>query len=143
MSLHYNKSKSAKILRPGKDKDGYLQVQLCKNGIHKMMKIHRLVALHFLPNPKNFKQVNHKNEIKTCNEFWNLEWCDNLYNNNYGHKNDWNKKPVIQLDLSGNYIREFDSIIEAARSINKSHSHISQCVVGKRNMAYGYRWKLK
>ena len=131
------------MLRPGKDKDGYLQVQLCKNGIHKIAKIHRLVALHFIPNPNNLPQVNHKNEIKTCNEYWNLEWCDNKYNNNYGSKNDWNKKPIIQLDLSGNYIREFGSIIEAAKYINKNHSHISQGVSGKRKTAYGYIWKLK
>ena len=53
------------------------------------------------------------------------------------------KKTIIQLDLSGNYIREFGSIIEAAKYINKNHSHISQCVSGKRKTAYGYIWKLK
>ena len=76
--------KSERILIPGKDKGGYLQVSLYCNGERHMKKIHRLVAQAFIPNQDNLPQVNHKDEDKTNNRVDNLEWCDGKYNINYG-----------------------------------------------------------
>lgn len=55
------------------------------------------------------------------------------------------KKAVIQLDLNGQYIADFNSISDAARSIGKEsgNAHISACCLGKRQTAYGYKWKYK
>lgn len=47
--------------------DGYLQGKLCKEGKTKTVKIHRLVAEHFLPNPNNLPEVNHKDYDRTNN----------------------------------------------------------------------------
>ena len=52
------------LLKPGVDKDGYLQVVLCKNFIKKYIKIHRVIALTFIPNIENYDQINHIN----CNK---------------------------------------------------------------------------
>ena len=73
-----------RILSPGKDKDGYLQVNLHCNGKQHQRKIHRLVAQAFLPNPDNLPMVNHKDEDKTNNRVDNLEWCTAKYNSTYG-----------------------------------------------------------
>lgn len=54
------------------------------DGSRKTKTVHRLVAQEFLPNPNNFKCVNHKNEDKTDNRADNLEWCTYKYNSNYG-----------------------------------------------------------
>jgi hypothetical protein len=54
---------------------GYLGVDLRCRGTHKWFYIHRLVATHFIPNPNQYPQVNHKDGNKTNNAVSNLEWC--------------------------------------------------------------------
>lgn len=72
-----------KMLSPIKNKYGYLQVFLCCNGKYKIISVHRLVAIAFLPNPDNLPIINHKNEDKSDNRVENLEWCNHKYNSNY------------------------------------------------------------
>ena len=55
-------------------------------------------------------------------------------------------KPVIQLDLNGNYIQEFKSARAASDSLGKGKaggSSIGVVCNGKRQSAYGYKWKWK
>ena len=44
------------------------------------MSVHRLVALHFIPNPYGYPQINHKDGDKQNNYVRNLEWCTAQYN---------------------------------------------------------------
>lgn len=54
------------------------------------------------------------------------------------------QKIVEQYDLNGNFIREYSSCREAARSIGAPyHVGISSCCIGKQRTAYGYKWKYK
>lgn len=73
-SLNFHRTGFTKILKAKCDKDGYLEVGLYKNG-KKYYRIHRLVAMAFIPNPDNLPQVNHKDGVRDNNRHTNLEWC--------------------------------------------------------------------
>lgn len=152
---------------------GYLYVSLCKNGKIKMYRVHRLVAMAFIPNPNNLPQVNHKDENKQSNIVENLEWCDARYNMNYGtaieRRSNSNKgkkrseetrkkigdaergvyntkksKPILQIDKDTNeIIAEFPSIREVERQLGIKNQDISHCCKGKRNICGGYKWQYK
>jgi len=57
-----------------KNKYGYMDVRLGKEGVEKAHLVHRLVAMAFLDNPEDKPQVNHKNGVKWNNCLENLEW---------------------------------------------------------------------
>lgn len=132
---------------------GYLKVHLCMpDGTKKMINVHRLVAEAFIPNPQKLSCINHKSEKKIENFAWNLEWCDHKYNNNYGTRNERmskaqrnmpsKSKRVLQLDLDGNLIKEWESICELGRA-GFDRKGVSRCC---RNMpsyitSGGYKWK--
>lgn len=65
------------------DNHGYLRVSLSKNGEKKEYRVHRLVALAFIPNPDNKPYVNHLDEVKSNNFVDNLEWSTKDENFNY------------------------------------------------------------
>ena len=77
-SLKYGK---VRVLRPGKNHKGYLQVSLCKDGKQESFYVHRLVAEAFVHNNNIFNtEVNHIDECKQNNKVSNLEYCDRSYN---------------------------------------------------------------
>jgi len=87
--------KSNKFLKPTTGGIGYKQVMLCNEGKHKRHSIHRLVALHYIPNTENKKCVDHINRIKSDNRIENLRWATHSENqqnqskrvdNKSGHK---------------------------------------------------------
>ena len=141
-SLKYGKEK---ILKSCKLNNGYLIVNLHKEGKQKHYYIHRLVATAFIPNPDNLSQVNHINEDKTDNRVENLEWCDNKYNINYGTRNErigkTNSIPILQFDLDGEFVKKWDSIMQVERELGFDNSGICMCCKGKRKSAYGYKWR--
>lgn len=125
-----------RILRNNIRKDGYVNTTLYKDGKPKSYAIHRLVAQHFLLNPNNYKEINHKDENKTNNCVTNLEWCTRTYNNRYSRS-----KKVNQYDLNGNLIKTWKSIKEASEANNIFLGNISSCCKGKIKTTGGYIWK--
>lgn len=81
--IHYH---GGLISTKERKKDKYWTTCLCKNQIEQTMYIHRLVALHFIPNPKNKPEVNHKDGDKSNNKVTNLEWATESENNKHAHE---------------------------------------------------------
>lgn len=79
-SLNYNREHRKAKLVGQLDKDGYRVVLMRKNGVRKVLKVHRLVAQAFIPNPENKPQINHKNGIRYDNRVKNLEWATSRAN---------------------------------------------------------------
>lgn len=113
------KNKQGKILKT-QIRRGYCDVGLHIQGQRqpKIVKVHRLVAKAFIPNPNNYPIINHKDENKQNNRVDNLEWCTQKYNLNYGHRNDKIKKKVLQFDSNNNFIKEYESVADASRECN-------------------------
>lgn len=128
---------------------GYLCVNLSKNNKYTSFDIHRLVALAFLGiDDVSNLEVNHIDEDKKNNCVDNLEWVTKQQNNRHGTKVarqvEKVNRAVLQYDTEGHFIREWNSAVEAEKSISgKFTGAISHCVNGKSKSAYGFVWKLK
>ena len=160
LSLNYKNTGKAELMNPVTNTNGYLQVNLYKNGESKTCRVHRLVAEAFLENPENLPEVNHKDENKKNNFVFlnedgtvnkkrsNLEWKNHRDNLNHGTRNERAakantngkcSKPVLQFSLSGELIREWPSIMECGRN-GFNQGNICQCCNGKRKTAHGFIW---
>lgn len=150
----YDLVTEGKLLKPQPFRDGYVGVWLYgkgttgnKNG--KLYSVHRLVAKAFHDNPNDYPEVNHINEIKTDNRACNLEWCSHKVNCCHGTRgqrigrsntNGKRSKKVYQFTPDGELVAEYPSMAEVQRSTGFKPGNIWAQMVGKTQMAYGYKW---
>jgi len=64
----------------------YIHANLYLKGEVARFKVHRLVAEYFLKNDNNFPQINHIDGNKHNNNVFNLEWCNNSYNQKHAYR---------------------------------------------------------
>ena len=140
-----------KVLKLDYNNYGYLRVYLFKDGKRTNFLVHRLVAKAFVPNPDNLPLVNHKDEVKDNNYPYNLEWCTDEYNTNYGTRNERVaksntngklSKKVYQYDLKGNLVNIWPSTMDCGRNGYDSKT-ISACCLGKLKTHQNFIWSYK
>lgn len=142
-SLNYNHTGREQIRRPGKGRNGYLQVGLWKDGKVKWFKVHRLVWIAFNgPIPDGY-EINHISEDKTDCRLVNLNLMTHKENLNWGTGNRRRSKMVEQHTLDGTHICTWFSTIGIEKELGYSQGHISKCCNLKKHFktAYGYIWK--
>lgn len=137
------------IKKSFKDKLGYLKISLSKNNERKTVTIHRLVALVFVPNPYNYKEINHIDGNKENNYYENLEWCTRSQNVKHAFETGlkFNKKGeesllsvcFNQFDLEGNFIRTWKCVRTAAKELGiADYRQITQNLHGRSKTCMGY-----
>lgn len=94
------------ILKPIHNGKKYCYVILPKNKYRKQFSIHRLVAIHFIPNVFNKPQVNHIDGDKSNNRVDNLEWCTNDENRKHAIENN-----LMKVGLGSKKEFDIDGII--------------------------------
>jgi hypothetical protein len=96
--------KRNKYLKPFDKGRGYKYVKLPDNKCHS---IHRLVAIHYIPNPDNKPEVDHKNRTKDDNRVENLRWVtreENMLNLGHRKNNKTRFKWISNDNTRGCYI---------------------------------------
>lgn len=165
--LGNDKNRKEKILKPYKNKLGYLRVTLSKDNKVKYMFIHRLVAIAFIPNPENKPCIDHINTIPSDNRVENLRWAtykENMNNeltkeklsgensNNYGKpRSEEIKKKISESQKGGKnpkargvfcyeLNKSWNTSAEASRELNIDSSNITKCCKGKCKSVKGYHF---
>lgn len=155
-----------KILKPAKLKTGYICVGLRKDGKSYTVRLHRLLAKAFIPNPHNKPHVDHINGVRDDNRLENLRWCTNKENQNFelarinnsnalkGKKQSKESvgkraktlqksigKKVNQYTLDGEFVASYNSFNEARRLTGVWDASVRNCCIGRFKQAGGYIWR--
>ena len=153
----YQRCKSGKIMTPHLRNDGYYETYLCKNGVHKMWAVHRIVATSFLENPESKPTVNHIDGNTANNAVSNLEWAtmseQGLHSYRVLHRsNPMNRlgktgdqcvlsKALIQYTMLGEFVRKYACIAEVHRITGYTTVDLVHVCNGDRIHSNGYIWR--
>ena len=151
-SLNWGRRGIIRNLYLKKQNRGYRHVELAKDGVRKAFTVHRLVAEAFIPNPNDYKQINHIDEDKTNNTVMNLEWCTQEQNMSHTmslHPDKYHvtgkpfsrKERVIQLSKEGQVLRVWDNLVSIKHEKGFNEWSIGECCRGNRKTAYGFIWR--
>lgn len=82
-----------KEMKPYFNNKGYKCIDLSKDGKKYKFSVHRLVAIHFIPNPLGLPIVLHNDNIKTNTHYTNLRWGTYSENNRQAIQDGLNSVP--------------------------------------------------
>lgn len=142
------KREKDEVLLVQRQLDGYYYVQLRKNNVAKFHRIHRLMALHFIPNIDGKPHVNHLNGNRGDNRIENLEWCTHSENIKHAYRTklrgEQKRGALNKLATSVKCCTldiVFGSMKEASDSLGIGQGSIISVCVGRRNHTYGMYFK--
>ncbi|PAK29612.1 HNH endonuclease [Bacillus velezensis] len=123
-------------VKPKIDGSGYLKVVLFRNKVRFERNVHRLVALHFIPNPKNLPMVNHIDGNKANADIKNLEWVTPKENAQHASRTGLLRKGARHpaSKITEEQAREILSDYRSGLSLNEvriKHSYASKSIVDK------------
>lgn len=136
------------VLEVSVDRGGYPRLKIGAVGSYR---VHRLVALAFIPNPNNLPQVNHKDGVKDNNHSSNLEWCNNSQNQvhaielglrvvEFAEEARAATRWVLVYNSEGTLVHRVCGN-RALKEIGLDYRLVSACLHGKRARHKGYTFK--
>lgn len=112
-----------KIFKPSINKNGYYETVLVNGKKNKNVKIHRLVASHFLDNPESKKYIKHLDDNKLYNYYKNLEWTNER---SQKWKSRLTKNQIKEIYFYKGFLKDM------VKKYNLSQSYVSDIRAGKR-----------
>lgn len=97
---------------------------------------HRLVAKHFLPNPYNLPEVNHKDHNLNNNHVSNLEWCTRIENEIDSRKYGTKEYKPYKVQYTNGEIIYYDTAPQLAETLNVTRKTVKDWILNKTN---GYK----
>jgi len=119
----------------------HLRVYLAKNGIKKPLLVHRLVGFAFIPNPKNYPQINHKDGNPENNTVANLEWCTQQQNSQHAYKTGLHIPTVGKFGEANAGAKLTAETVLAMREAYRINPNASE-VARQFNMKPRYTWDI-
>lgn len=141
--------KNGSLLKPRKVnmKKPYYMVNLLNDiGKYQLVRVHRLIALAFVPKREGMNIVNHIDGNKLNNVATNLEWTNHKGNNKHAYESGLRKGPKkkfrkVAKVINNQVIEIYPSIAEASRKNNISDTSIRRGCNRIMNTAGGYMWE--
>lgn len=137
----FDGKRKGRELKQHEQNNGYMIVQLCKNGEKKAVTVHRLVAEAFLGRKECHQDVNHIDGNKKNNSANNLEWTTRRNNILHSYRILKRKKSNCKSVKCRETQEMFNSIREAGKSTGTNPASISSMLNGRNKTAGGYTWE--
>lgn len=122
-----NTANIGRILKQRIDKDGYSLIATNRTTV----RVHRLVAESFIPNPNKLPVVNHKDNVKGNNDASNLEWSTISYNTSHAYHLNVIRSPMakyVKVEIDGKIFSYYESCNKCAKCLGVSRSKVEKSV---------------